>query len=91
MAQSSTVPFIASWRASGESSLARSSSHTFSDLLTRSIMPVSHKACMFVPFVEEPNLGPIPSLVAVVADMTWLVHVLDAMDEEPQGEAAILD
>ena len=46
---------------------------------------------MLVPSVEEPNLSPIPSLVAVVADMTRLVHVLDAMDEEPQGEPAILD
>jgi hypothetical protein len=43
------------------------------------------------PSIEEPDLGAIPSLVAVVADMTWLVHILKAMDEEPQGEPAVLD
>ena len=43
------------------------------------------------PAVEEPDLGPVPSLVAVVADVHRHVEILDAMDEEPQGESAILD
>jgi len=34
------------------------------------------------PFVEEPDLGSIPALVAVVADMGGLMKILDAVDEE---------
>ena len=43
------------------------------------------------PTVEEPYLGPVSSLVAVVADVHRHVHILDAMNQEPQGETAILD
>ena len=43
------------------------------------------------PSVEESNLSSIAALVAVVADVARLVHVLDAVDEESQGETAILD
>jgi hypothetical protein len=41
--------------------------------------------------IEEPNLSPVPSLVAVVADVTGLMQVFNAMEEEPKGETAILD
>jgi hypothetical protein len=41
--------------------------------------------------IEELNLCAIPSLVTVVAEVTGLVQVLDAVDQEPQSETAILD
>jgi hypothetical protein len=41
--------------------------------------------------IEAPHLGIVPISVVVVADMTWLMHILDEMDQEPQGEPPILD
>ena len=43
------------------------------------------------PAIEEPNLGVVATTIVVVADVHRHVHVLDAVNEEPQGEPTILD
>ena len=40
--------------------------------------------------VEESNLGSVPPACRCFADMTRLVHVFKTMNQESQGEAAIL-
>jgi hypothetical protein len=41
--------------------------------------------------VEPPHLEGVTALVVVLADMQGHVEVLDAMEQEPEGEPAILD
>jgi hypothetical protein len=36
-------------------------------------------------------LGIVPPSVVIVADMTWLMQVLDAVEQEPQREPSLLD
>jgi hypothetical protein len=40
---------------------------------------------------EEADLRVVPTSVAVVADVQWLVKVPDQVDEEAKGNAAFLD
>jgi hypothetical protein len=41
--------------------------------------------------IEPANLGQTPALVLAVAGVAWLVEVLDAVEQEPQREPALVD
>ena len=46
---------------------------------------------MFVPRSKNRTWVSLPPTIVVVADVHRHVHVLDAVNEEPQGEPAIVD
>jgi hypothetical protein len=42
-------------------------------------------------FIEPADLGLIPSLIVVIANVTRLLHIFDTVNQEQQGEPSILD